>query len=304
MPGGSFAGSCAAFATSNRSTCRSVPTMRNCPSPNSMSAAEASSRFAAICLPLSMIFSDASCSAEPPTGRAREPPVRPRGRAVRVAIHHVDAVGVDAEPVGHELLVRGDEPGAVFLIAHHEIDAVALELDRGGLGETAAAALRVGRHADAAQLAALLALPAARLEARPVGLLHRGLHDLDELAGIEGELGRRRVGDRLLRNEIDLADAVRRHVHLARRRIDEPLDQVRGFRPAGAAIGAHRHRVGAHALHVDGDRGRRVEAGDQVGRARRDERAHRREVRADIGDQRHAQARGTCPSRPSRARRA
>ena len=44
-----------------------------------MSAAEASSRFAAICLPLSMIFSEASCSAEPPTGSAREPPVRPRG---------------------------------------------------------------------------------------------------------------------------------------------------------------------------------------------------------------------------------
>ena len=79
MPGGSLAGSLAASATANRSTMRSVPTMRNAPSPNSMSAADASSRFAAICLPLSMIFSEASCSAEPPTGSAREPPVRPRG---------------------------------------------------------------------------------------------------------------------------------------------------------------------------------------------------------------------------------
>ena len=223
---------CAAFATSNRSTWRSVPTMRNCPSPNSMSAADASSRFAAICLPLSMILSEASCSAEPPTGSAREPPVSPRGERSDVAIDDVDAVGIDAEPVGDELLVGGDEAGAVFLVAHHEIDAVALELDRGGLGEAAAAALGVGRHADAAQLAALLALAAPRLEALPVGLLHRGVHDLLELAGVEGELGRRRVGDGLRRNEIDAADLVRRHVQFARRRIDQALDQVGRLGPA------------------------------------------------------------------------
>src|SRR5947209_11326214 len=84
---------------------------------------------------------------------------------VRVAVDHVDAVGIDAEPVGHELLVRRDQTSSIFLIAHDEIDAVPLELDRCRLGKSAAAALRVGRHADASELAALLALLAPRLEA-------------------------------------------------------------------------------------------------------------------------------------------
>jgi hypothetical protein len=34
------------------------------------------------------------------------------------------------------------------------------------------------------------------------------------------------VGDGLLGDQVDAADAIRRHVQLARRRIDEPLDQV------------------------------------------------------------------------------
>ena len=200
-------------------------------------------------------------------------------------------------------LYDGDEAGAVFLVAHHQIDAVALELDRGGLGEAAAAALGIGRHADAAQLAALRALASARLEALPVGVLHRGVHDLLELAGVEGELGRRRVGDRLLGDQVDAADRVRRHVELARGRVDQALDQVGRLGTPGAAIGADRHRVGAHALHVDGDRRRGVEAGDQVGRARRDERAHRRQVGADIGDQRNADAEEAALARRARARR-
>ena len=41
-------------------------------------------------------------------------------------------------------------------------------------------------------------------------------------------------------------------LELARGGIDQPLDQIGRLRPPGAAIGAHRHRVGAHALHVDG----------------------------------------------------
>ena len=49
---------------------------------------------------------------------------QPRRRAVGVAHDHVDAVGVDAELVRYQLLVRGDETGAVFLAAHDQLDAV------------------------------------------------------------------------------------------------------------------------------------------------------------------------------------
>ena len=70
-----------------------------------------------------MIVRPASCSAAPPTASAREPPVSPARRAVGVAHDHIDAVGIDAELVGDELLVGGDEAGAVFLVAHHQLDA-------------------------------------------------------------------------------------------------------------------------------------------------------------------------------------
>ena len=55
----------------------------------------------------------------------------------------------------------------------------------------------------------------------PAAFLHG-----DEFAAIEDELGRRRVWNCFLRDEIDLADAVRRQVEFARRRIDQTLDQV------------------------------------------------------------------------------
>src|SRR5437763_16472833 len=96
---------------------------------------------------------------------------------------------MDAEPVGNELLVGGDQPGAVFDIAHHELDAIVLELDRRSLGKAAAATLGIGRHADAAQLAAFLAFAAARLETRPVGLVHAQVHHALELDGNERVLG-------------------------------------------------------------------------------------------------------------------
>ena len=75
-----------------------------------------------------------------------------------------------------------------------------------------------------------------------------------------------------------------------RRGIDQALEQIGGLGPPGAAIGADRHRVGAHALDVDVDRRDRIEAGDEVCRARRDEAAKRREIGAEIGDDGDAQA--------------
>ena len=214
----------------------------------------------------------------------------PARRAVGVAHDHVDLVGIDAQAIRDQLLVGGDEPGAVFDVAHHELDAVVLELDRGGLRKAAAAALGVGRHADAAQFPALLGFGAPRLEAGPVGLLHAQIHDLLELAGIEGDLRRRRIRHRRGWNEIAPPDLVGRELELPRGGIDQALDQIGRLRPSGAAIGAHRHRVGAHALHVHGDRRRLVEPGDQIGRARRDECAERREIGAEIGDDRDPQA--------------
>ena len=111
-----------------------------------------------------------------------------------------------------------------------------------------------------------------------------------EFAGIEHELGRRRVGHRRRRHEIDAADFVGAHAEFARRGIDQPLEQISGFGPAGAAIGADRHGIGADAFDVDVDRADRIKAGDEIGRARRHKAAERRQIGADIGEDRDAQA--------------
>ena len=137
----------------------------------------------------------------------------------------------------------------------------------------------------------LRSLCARRLaKRRPFRRRHAAVHHLLELAGIEQELGRRRIGHRRGRHEIDAADGVGVHAELARRGIDEALEQISGLRPPGAAIGADRHGVGAHALDVDMDRPDRIKAGDQIGRARRNEAAEGRQIGADIGEDKHPQA--------------
>ena len=165
-----------------------------------------------------------------------------------------------------------------------------LEFDRRGFGEAAAAAFGIGRHADAAQLAVALALFAPLGERRPFRRVHAQVHDRFELAGIEHEFCRRRVRHRRRRHEIDAPDLIGAHAKLARRGIDQTFQKIRRLGPPGAAIGADRHGVGADALDVDVDRPDRIEAGHQVGRARRHEAAERRQVSADIGEDRNAQA--------------
>src|SRR6185437_178371 len=89
-------------------------------------------------------------------------------------------------------------------------------------------------------------------------------------------------------------DGVGTDSEFARGGIDEPLEQVGGLRPPGAAIGTYRHRVGAHALDVHVDGADRVDAGNEISRARRHEAAERRKIGADIGEDRYAQAEETA----------
>ena len=68
--------------------------------------AEASSRCAAICVPLSMILRAGLVQRRAADGERARAAGQPARRAVGVAHDHVDAVGVDAELVRDELLVR------------------------------------------------------------------------------------------------------------------------------------------------------------------------------------------------------
>src|SRR3546814_10521552 len=74
---------------------------------------------------------------------------------------------------------------------------------------------------------------------------------------------RRLVREGIRRHEVLLAQFDRVHLQLARRRLDDALDHIGGFRPAGAAIGIHRRGVGEHRLDLGIDRRRGVLAGEQ-----------------------------------------
>ncbi len=153
-----------------------------------------------------------------------------------------------------------------------------------------AARLDIGRHAHAAQFAAHLRLGAPLLESGPVGRLQRHIQRRVVVAAVVLQRHRRLVGEGVVGNEIPAPDLDSIHVHLARRDIDEALEQVCRLRAAGAAIGIDRHGVGEHRAHLDIDRRRRVNAGEQ-GRVQigRDAGREGRQIGADIGERRDAQ---------------
>ena len=82
----------------------------------------------------------------------------------------------------------------------------------------------------------LLRLLAARGEAVPVGERQALVHDLLERAAVVGLAHRVRVGHLLGPDQVAPAQLRRIHLHLARRRVHQPLDQVDRLGPAGAAV--------------------------------------------------------------------
>ena len=122
--------------------------------------------------------------------RARTAGAAAEGHAVAVALHQADAVERNAEHVGQHLregrgvalavIERAGDDGdrAVFL----EVDAAHFLAGRGGHFEIAA-------DAEAAQLAVLLAVALALLEAGIVGELQRLLEHAEEIAAVIGHAG-------------------------------------------------------------------------------------------------------------------
>ena len=155
---------------------------------------------------------------------------------------------------------------------------------------SAAGPLEEGGDAAAAQLAARLRLLAARGEAVPVGERQALVEDLLERAAVVGLAHRVRVGHLLGPDHVAPAQRRRIHLHLARRRVHQPLDQVDRLRPAGAAVRAGRRGVGQHRGEVQVDRRHVVDAGrDPRADQQLDRDAGRRRVGADVGERLHAQ---------------
>src|SRR5688572_24126014 len=102
----------------------------------------------------------------------------------------------------------------------------------GGLDEHSAA--------DTSKLSLGERLPAARFEPIPLGALERFLEFARRISTVVRRSDGRLIGECLLGNEIALAKLNPIDARLARRLVDQPLDEIRDVRPAGTAVGGGR----------------------------------------------------------------
>ena len=157
-------------------------------------------------------------------------------------------------------------------------------------GRRDAAGLEIGGNADAAQLAARLRRRAPCLEAGAVGRLQRRVQRRLVVAAVVLQRHRRLVRERVGGNEVlpPQLDAV--HAGVVRDHVHQALQQERRLRPAGAAIGVHRHGVGEHRLHLAVDHRGLVNAGQQRGvQIGRHARREGGQIGAHVGQRRDAQ---------------
>ena len=201
----------------------------------------------------------------------------PTGRLVRVAVDDLDVLVGHTQALGHHLREGGLVALAVAVGAGQDLDLAGVgEADLGTLPQAHAraeraddrrrgdaAGLDVAGDADAAQPAAPLGFRLAGREALVVGELERLIQRRLVVARVVHEGHRRLVREGVLRDEVLPAELGRVHPDLARRLVEQDLEQERGLGPAGAAVGVHRRGVGVVGLHVGVDRRRLVLAGQQ-----------------------------------------
>jgi hypothetical protein len=124
-------------------------------------------------------------------------------------------------------------------------------------------------------------MPRSRLRARAfeAGVIRHGeraFEVLAEFAAIEriDEAGLER--HRARRHRVTAAQLGSVDLHLSRRVVDQPLDDVGRLGPSRAAIGTDARRVGVDGRDLDMDRGCRVGAGEPTQMHRRRDDAARR----------------------------
>ena len=167
--------------------------------------------------------------------------------------------------------------------ADDDVDAaLGLDGDAGLFLGRADRGLDVIGEAEAEQLAALLGLAPARLEAVPVGDAHGEVHVLLVAPAVVGHADGVAVGHGFRPHQIAAAQADAVDGEFFRRDVDQPFDGEGHFRAAGAAIGLGRNGVGEHRDRAQRGGRNGVVAGDQAGALA--ERGERHAARAGIAD--------------------
>ena len=126
---------------------------------------------------------------------------------------------------------------------------------------------------------------AAAGEVLVVGELERGIERRLVVAGVVLQRDRRLIGEGVLRDEVLAAQLGRIAPGLARRRLDDGLEQIGRFRSPGAAVGVDRRGVGVDRIDRAVDRRRLVLTGEQRAvQVGRDARREGRQIGAHVGD--------------------
>ena len=166
----------------------------------------------------------------------------------RISLHHLDPVGIEAEPVGQDLrqrravalsvlLLRGDDENrSVFTEPH--IDAAV---------GAAAALFKIHADAEPAKHAPPFGIGPARREALIIGTAKRLFHQFRHLAAVDGAALDH--AERYLVGADQVAASHLRPVDTDMRgdMVHQPLHDVIRLRTTGAAIGIDRRRVRHHA---------------------------------------------------------
>ena len=186
---------------------------------------------------------------------------------VGVALLHADAPGRQPEHVHRQLHVAGGDALAHGHGGAGELDeAVVGERHADALGQCAAAGpLQEGGQAAPAQQAAGGRAGAACLEAGPVGQRQALVHQRLEVAAVVDLPERVGVGQLRRADEVAAPQLGRVQAQAARGRVHQPLDQVDGLGPPGAAVGAGGRVVGEHGRDADVHRADVVHAGAHPG---------------------------------------
>src|SRR5262249_809474 len=164
-----------------------------------------------------------------------------------IVFKYLHALEWHAEPLRHALRERRLVALSAGQRADHDINpAMRLHRDVGAFARIAAGRFEVAGEPDAAQPLALAGFAAPPLDAFPIAELHRALHHWAICGVVVGDalrilIGKGRRWNEIAPSERDAVEAV-----LKRRFVDQPLDDVDDFWPAGTAVRNCRDCVRKH----------------------------------------------------------
>ena len=198
---------------------------------------------------------------------------------IGVALHEADVLERHAEPFGGHLRIDGGVALTMRMGAGKDGEhAARIESQHHTIVEHCGFLEKIA-DAAAAQLAVLLRLGGAFLEAVPVGDLQALVHDMDEVPGIVGDAGLQLVRHGGRRNEIAPPDFDRIDARNLGSAVQQLFDQISRLGPAGAAIRRHRNGVGEDGLADAMHRRNLIDAGREPHREQRDDHGSRKDVR-------------------------